>query len=393
MKKRMLFLITIIVFAFLASACRASQEELDAAGRAGAEQALANLPAADSAETMDAARQGASDAIDRWVASQPPTPENCVGSMMGVLFDIAPGSSALVGEYEVACSNGGTYSRFVGPTATPAEPAATPEQVAEEEEATPEPAPTPTATPITVQGTQVADATIVATRTLGLENPDVVLLDGMVALAGFPEVAETVRWGFDLGRDESQCGYVPLAWLICEPGVLSFDNFNGHDENNPSAVWSGGSNVDNTMSSMVEQFLLPGNGYMKTNWAGGWIRFDDFEIFNLPTDDVSYMFVARGTYAEESGGQTPVEYEVTHEDYRGAAKIMRYPIEDPTAAGFYSWDHFHEDVLHQLAGDNCDYDGCSTVIIIAVDKNRGNITVVTYTAGDYQLIYTNSRSE
>ncbi|MBP7740707.1 hypothetical protein KA089_00820 [Candidatus Woesebacteria bacterium] len=226
-----------------------------------------------------------------------------------------------------------------------------------------------------------------------LPEADISLLDGMVSFTGFPEAAETVRWGYDLGRDINDCGVASLAWLICNPGVLSFDHANGSDELNPSAVWSGGANVDNTMSTLVEQFLMPGNGYMKTNWPGGWIRFDGYEIYMEPTDNVSFMFVGRGTYPEEGGGQTPVEYEVT-EEYRGSAKIMRYPIEDPTASGFYSWTHFNDDVLHQLSGDNCDYDGCGTVIIVATDKNRGNITVVKYTAaGGYELVYSNSRSE
>ncbi len=225
------------------------------------------------------------------------------------------------------------------------------------------------------------------------DEADIVLLDGMVTFSGFPDEAETVRWGYDLGRDINDCGVASLAWLICNPGVISFDYANGSDEFNPSAVWTGGANVDNAMTTFVEQFLLPGNGYMKANWPGGWIRFDGYEIYMEPTDNVSFMFVARGTYAEEGGGQTPVEYEVT-EEYRGSAKIMRYPIEDPTASGFYSWTHFNDDVLHQLSGDNCDYDGCGTVIIVATDKNRGNITVVKYTAaGGYELVYSNSRSE
>lgn len=268
-------------------------------------------------------------------------------------------------------------------------------------EPTVEPTQAPTATPV-VELTAAAEVEVketpVVTDTTTVSNT-VVLLDGMVTLTGFPAEAETVRWGYDLGRDENDCGVPELAWLICNPGVISFDKFDEEDvedkiQDNPSAVWSGGANVDMEMTTMIEQFLNPGNGYMKANWAGGWIRYGEVQLYMEPTENVSFMFVSRGVYAEEGGGQTPTEFEVTDEDYRGAAKIMRYPIEDPNASGFYSWTHFNEDVEHQLTGDNCDYNGCGLVVIIATDVNRGNVTVSTYTAADgYTTIYTNSRTQ
>lgn len=257
----------------------------------------------------------------------------------------------------------------------------------------PEPTPMPEAS-VTPMPTAVP--TVTETESI---SDTIVLLDGMVTLTGFPEEAETVRWGFDLGRDENDCGFAPLAWLVCDPGVFSFDypddeTVENKIQDDPSGVWTGGANVDIDMTTAIHQVLMPGNGYLKVNWAGGWIRFGDVSIYMEPTENVSFMFLERGVYAEEGGTQTPVEFEFASEEYIGSGKAMRYPIEKADASGFFSWFDFHKDVLNQLNADNCDYNGCGMVVIFGGDVNRGNATVATYTLADgYQVVYTNSRSE
>lgn len=268
-------------------------------------------------------------------------------------------------------------------------------------EPTVEPTQAPTATPV-VELTAAAEVEVketpVVTDTTTVSNT-VVLLDGMVTLTGFPAEAETVRWGYDLGRTEEDCGFASLAWLVCDPGVFSFDypddeTVENKIQDDPSGVWTGGANVDIDMTTLIHQVLMPGNGYLKVNWAGGWIRYGDVSIYMEPTENVSFMFLERGVYAEEGGNQTPVEFEFASEEYIGSGKAMRYPIVDPNASGFFSWFDFHKDVLNQLSADNCDYDGCGMVVIFGGDVNRGNATVATYTLADgYQEIYTNSRSE
>ncbi len=212
---------------------------------------------------------------------------------------------------------------------------------------------------------------------------------GLITLVGFPESAEAVRWG-DGVLQSNECGYAPICWLLADPGVLSYDHANGKDELNPSAVWSGGANVDNVLENLTGSWLLPGNGYMKVTFGQGDIELADYGLFFEAQDGVNYTFVVRGVFAEEGGTQTKVDFTV-EEDFKGSLKVMRYPISDPTKAGFFSWVHLDEDVLNGHSNDNCDYDGCQTTYIVGMDVNRGTVTIIGHEMGrGYWLVYSNT---
>ena len=258
--------------------------------------------------------------------------------------------------------------------------------------------PTPKATPAP-EPTATADPEATPEPAVEEDRNEIVLLDGLVTLIGYPEVAEeTVRWGPDNTWIE-ECGYGPLAWILCDPGVISFDYPDDDDvenkiQDNPSAVWTGGAQVDLAMTTLTEQFYLPGNGYMKATMGHAIIRLNGNEIRLMPEDGTVYVFISRGEYAEEGGHQTPVEFEVLDEEFRGGVKVMRYPIELPDASSFYGYTHFMQDVDGMLSFDNCVFDGCQRIVVVATDENRENATVATYTPAEFfSLVFTNSRSE
>lgn len=218
-----------------------------------------------------------------------------------------------------------------------------------------------------------------------------------ISVAGFPHESFPVRWGNGVFQSNESPNDA-TAWILGDPGVISFDYPNGHDENNPSAVWTGGANVDNLVVTQNATFTVPEGGYSKITLPQAELLLQQLGI-GLRLDaapETAYTVVIRGLYPDT---QTPEDRNAVMDintEHPGRVKVMRYPV-PADANGFFSYVHLMEDLDTTATGlDNCGDHGCPNRYVILVDLNRDNnqgatLAVLRHTEEkELEVIYSNA---
>lgn len=211
-----------------------------------------------------------------------------------------------------------------------------------------------------------------------------------VTIYGVPSEAHPVRWAGVVQTDQV-CTIEMGCWMFGSKGVLSADN-QEEAAQNPSAVWTGGANVDNLMENTTGTYILPEAGYVKVTLPQMTVTGTNPETgktFTLTFDavaDRNYTLVARGMYDGEGDRNIVLDFTTEHP---GRVKVMRYPVL-AQHSGFYSTDHIIEDLMAGHAHDNCGATGCTDSILVAIDWNDGSVSVYRHTvANGLVLLFTN----
>lgn len=214
-----------------------------------------------------------------------------------------------------------------------------------------------------------------------------------ITLGNFPVNAYPVRWGETIQPDQ-KCDGPMVNWILCDPGVISFDYPNGKDELNPSAVWTGGAQVDNLMENTIGDYSCPESGYIKVtapevNMTWKHPVTGEVMLLSLKAQPgTSYTVVIQCAYDGEGDRAVKIDF-TTSEAGAGNVKVMRYAVE-AEHSGFFGYLHTLEDLATSRGGpDNCGNDGCPRNILIAIGMNEASFGVWTYNGVGLDLVKTN----
>ncbi len=208
--------------------------------------------------------------------------------------------------------------------------------------------------------------------------------EGWSITGDVPEEVVPNKW--ELGESDDESSIVPEGgWLFNASGVLSAARYEDA-EDNESAVWSAGGDVQELLENDTATVILPESGYLMAVGAGFDVTCGDYSVSLEPQEEHAWFMVLRG----RTDGRGDRNLQCTFSNYTDGAVLVTMYAVPVHASAFFSEGYLEDNMTNARVRKNCGAGGCDDTSVIGLDVNDGAFGVWTHDNRGFDLEVTNA---